>query len=149
MIRKLLISTLLGFMAWAVSAQGFAQDDVNEKRQKLMKGQSAASKAIKAAASSKDYATIEAKAKDLMGSAAMIVSSFPAGSSTGKTKAKSAIWKKSDEFANDAKQLGKVAGELAAAAKAGNDGEIAVKMKEIGAACSSCHKAFRAKNYSK
>ena len=69
-----------------------------EKRQKLMQEQSAAAKAIKGAVEAKDYATVEAKAKDLMGSSEKIVGAFPAGSGTGKTKAKPEIWEKICRF---------------------------------------------------
>jgi cytochrome c556 len=112
-----------------------------------MKSNSADAKAIKAAVEAKDYATVEAKAKDIMGNADKIVGFFPKGSDTGKTKAKPEIWEKSDEFAKDAKNLSKAAGELAAAAKAGNDAEVGVKVKALGGACNTCHKQFRAEKY--
>jgi cytochrome c556 len=135
-------------MTLVASTQVFAQADVIEQRQKLMKSQSAAAKAIKGAVEAKDHATIEAKAKDIMGTADKIVGLFPKGSTTGKTKATPAIWEKSDDFAKQAKSLSKSAGELAAAAKAGNDAEIGVKVKAIGETCNSCHKEFRAAKYS-
>ena len=67
------------FTTLVFSSQAFAQADVIEKRQQLMKGQSAAAKAIKGAVESKDYATVEAKAKDLMGSSAKIVDAVSEG----------------------------------------------------------------------
>ena len=148
MVRsKLFIAAALGFMTLLVSSHVFAQADVIEKRQKLMKSNSADAKAIKAAVKDKDYATIETKAKDIMGHADDIVGLFPKGSTKGKTKATAAIWDKHDAFAKEAKDLEKEAGELAAAAKAKNDADIAVKVKAVGETCSSCHKAFRAKDY--
>ena len=51
-----------------------------------MKGNSAATKAIKAAVESKDHATVEAKAKDIMGTADKIVSLFPRGARPEKPK---------------------------------------------------------------
>jgi len=147
MVAKILAGALFVIITLAVSAQVFAQADVNEKRQAAMKGNSANAKAIKAAVEAKDYATVEAKAKDIMGTADKIVSLFPKGSTTGKTKAKAEIWDKSDDFAKAAKNLGKAAGDLAAAAKAGNDAEVGVKVKAMGDACGACHKAFRAEKY--
>jgi cytochrome c556 len=144
MIRKILWVAVFGFITLAVSSQAFAQAD---KRQALMKNNSATAKAIKAAVEAKDYATVEAKAKDIMGNADKIVGFFPKGSDTGKTKAKPEIWEKSDVFANNAKNLNKAAGELAAAAKAGNDAEVGVKVKALGAVCNNCHKQFRAEKY--
>src|SRR5262245_21841778 len=131
----------------AVSAQAFAQADVIEKRQAAMKGNSENAKAIKAAVEAKDYATVEAKAKDIMGTADKITSLFPKGSTLGKTKAKAEIWEKSDDFGKAAKNLSKATGELASAAKAKDDAEVGVKVKALGDACGPCHKAFRAEKY--
>jgi cytochrome c556 len=146
--KKFVTGVLFGFSVLLISAQVFAQTDFIEKRQALMKSNAANAKAIKAAVESKDYATVEVKAKDIMGNAEKIVSLFPKGSTAGKTKATPAIWEKSDDFAKNAKNLGKAAGELAAAAKAGNEADVDVKFKALGEACGSCHKAFRAEKYS-
>jgi cytochrome c556 len=149
MVRgKWLLAAVLGFTAGMSASQLFAQAEVIEKRQKLMKGQSADVKAIKAAVEAKDYATIETKAKDLMGSADHIVSSFPKGSTVGKTRATAKIWEKPDEFAKYAKTLRSSSEELAAAAKSKNDDAIAAKLKAVGSTCETCHKEFRAAKYS-
>jgi cytochrome c556 len=148
MVRKIVTGALFGFAALAFSTQAFAQAEVIEKRQKVMKAQSAAVKEIKAAVESKNYATIEAKAKDIMGTADQIPSVFPKGSTTGKTKAKAEIWEKNEDFVKHAKTLNKNASELAAAAKASNDADVGVKLKAMGGTCDSCHKAFRADKYS-
>jgi len=147
MVRKLLTGAFFGILALAVSTQVFAQADVLQKRQDAMKGNSAAAKAIKGAVETKDYATVEAKAKDIMGTADKIVSLFPKGSTTGKTKAKPEIWEKPDDFSKAAKNLSKSASELASAAKAGNADDVDVKVKALGEACNSCHKQFRAEKY--
>ncbi|HET9548738.1 MAG TPA: cytochrome c [Candidatus Binatia bacterium] len=147
MVLKLLAGVFLSVLTLAVSTQVFAQADVIQKRQDAMKGNSAQAKAIKGAVEAKDYATVEAKAKDIMGTADKIVSLFPKGSTTGKTKAKPEIWEKPDEFSKDAKNLSKAASELASAAKAGNAADVDVKVKALGEACNSCHKQFRAEKY--
>jgi cytochrome c556 len=136
------------FTTLVFSSQAFAQADVIEKRQQLMKGQGAAAKAIKGAVESKDYATVETKAKDLMGSSDKIVDHFPKGSTKGKTKATAAIWEKWDDFGANAKNLNKAADELAAAAKSGDAGAVDAKVKALSGACGNCHKAFRAEKYS-
>jgi cytochrome c556 len=148
MVGKFLRGALLSLIALTFSTQAFAQSEVIEKRQKAMKANSANAKAIKAAIESKDYATVEAKAKDIMGTAEKIPSLFPKDSTKGKTKAKAEIWENNDGFVKHAKALGKAAGELAAAAKAGNDAEVGVKVKAMGDVCSACHKEFRAAKYS-
>lgn len=147
MVRKLITGAVFGFLALGVATQVYAQADVNEKRQSVMKNNSAATKAIKAAVEEKNYATVEAKAKDVMGNAEKIVGLFPKDSTTGKTKATPAIWEKSEDFGKAAKNLGKAAGELASAAKAGSDADVPVKMKALGDACGACHKQFRAEKY--
>src|SRR6266542_5158605 len=121
MVQKVLASAFFGFITLAVSAHVFAQADVIEQRQKLMKSNSEAAKAIKAAVEAKDYATVEAKARDIMGNEAKIFGLFPKGSTTGKTKATAAIWDKSDDFAKASKALQSAASELASAAKAKDD----------------------------
>lgn len=146
--HKLLLASLIAFSALFVSTQLFAQTEVIEKRQKLMKGQGAAAKAIKGAAETKDYATIETKAKDIMGSSEKIPDLFPKGSTAGKTKAKDEIWEKSDDFAKRAKNLRKAASELADAAKARDEAGVPAKVKALSGACGDCHKAFRAEKYS-
>ena len=145
--HKLLGASLFALLSLFISSELFAQADVIEKRQALMKGQSANTKAIKGAVEAKDYATIETKAKDLMGSSEKIVDAFPKGSTKGKTKATDAIWEKSDDFAKAAKNLGTAAGELASAAKAKDEAAVPVKVKALGDACGGCHKAFRAEKY--
>lgn len=148
MVRgKFLMAATLGFAALLVSSQVFAQADVIEKRQQAMKGNSADAKAIKAAVESKDYATIETKAKDIMGTAEKIPALFPKGSTTGKTKALPAIWEKPDDFAKAAKNLSIATGELAAAAKAKDEAAVGEKVKAVSGACGGCHKAFRAEKY--
>ena len=147
-MQKIIITGLLILLTASVSSQVLAQEEVIEKRQKAMKDNSADVKAIKGAVESKDYATIETKAKDIMGTADKIPSLFPKGSDKGKTKATAAIWEKSDEFAKQAKNLSKASGELASAAKSKDDAAVAAKFKAVGEVCSSCHKEFRADKYS-
>ena len=144
---KILLATLTGFLTLLASSQLFAQADVIEKRQQVMKSNSAAAKAIKGAVESKDYSTVEVKAKEIMGNAEKIPDLFPKGSTKGKTKAKPEIWEKWDEFTKDAKSLAKASGELADAAKAKDDAAVTAKVKAVSEACGNCHKAFRAEKY--
>ncbi len=146
--HKLLGASLFALLSLFVASELFAQQDVIDKRQKFMKENSEAAKAIKGAAEKKDYATIETKAKDLMGRGDQIADLFPKGSTKGKTKATDAIWEKSDDFKAKAAGMKKAAGELADAAKSGDGAAVDVKVKALGDACGACHKAFRAEKYS-
>lgn len=141
--RKFLWAGLFALLSLFVSSQLFAQE-VIEKRQKLMKSNSAATKAIKGAVKAKDYATIETKAKDIMGNMDQVLDLFPKGSTSEKSKAKPDIWDKWDEFSKNPGKVKKAAGELAEAAKAKDDAAVGAKVKALGAACGACHKAFRA-----
>lgn len=145
---KLWVTGILLSGALFVATSSFAQSDVIDKRQKLMKQTSAAAKAIKAATEASDYATVELKAKDIATGAEQIPALFPKGSTTGKTKATGAIWDKNDDFNAAAKKLGTAATELAAAAKSGDGDAVTAKSKALSGTCGSCHKPFRADKYS-
>lgn len=146
MVRKIMAGAFMGLAVLTVASQVTAQN-INEKRQNAMKDVSAANKAIKAAVEEKNYATVEAKAKDIMGTADKLTSLFPAGSTTGKTKAKPEIWDKSEDFGKAAKNMSKAAGELISAAKAGDEAAVGAKFKALGETCGNCHKPFRAEKY--
>lgn len=148
MVRNIFVGAIFGLVTLAAASQVHAQANINEKRQQAMKDMGAANKAIKGAVEEKNYATVEAKAKDIMGTADKLVGLFPAGSTTGKTKAKPEIWEKSEDFGKAAKNLSKAAGELVAAAKAGDDTAVNAKFKALGDTCGNCHKPFRAEKYS-
>jgi cytochrome c556 len=138
------IVTLGGLL---VSTQIFAQDDVISKRKALMSQNSKDAKAIENAAKEKDYATVETKAKDIMSNLDAVVSLFPKGSTSEKSRAHPDIWVKNDEFKNRAANARKAAEALSKAAAAKNEAEVNIKVKELGnpreGACGDCHKMFR------
>lgn len=146
---RFLWRTFFTLFSLLVSAQLFAQADVAEKRQKLMKENGAAAKAIKAAAETKDYATIEAKTKEIINNGDKVLDLFAKDKMAEKTKAKAEIWERWDEFSNNPGKVKKAANELAHAARAKNDEAITVKVKALGEACASCHSGFRAEKYSR
>jgi len=148
MIRgKLFLGALFGFLTLLITCQLFAQAEVIEQRQKLMKSNGEATKAIKAAAAAKDYATVQAKAKDIIANGDKVLDIFRKEATQGKTKAKPEIWDKWEEFSKNPAKVKKAASELADAAKSKDDGAITVKVKALGEACASCHKVFRAEKY--
>jgi cytochrome c556 len=124
--------------------QLFAQEDVIEKRQKLMKNNGAAAKAIKGAMEQKDYATIETKAKDIGNNMDKVADLFPKGSTSEKSRALPAIWEKWDEFSKNPAKVKKAANDVAEAAKEKDDAALPAKVKALGDACGGCHKNFRA-----
>jgi cytochrome c556 len=142
---KVLTIVILGSLL--VSTQIFAQDDVISKRKALMSQNSKDAKAIENAAKEKDYATIETKAKEIVGNLDAVVKLFPEGSTSEKSRAHPDIWVKNDEFKNKAANARKAAEALSKAAASKNEAEVNVKVKELGnpreGACGDCHKMFR------
>jgi cytochrome c556 len=130
-----------------VSTQIFAQEDVISKRKALMSSNSKDAKAIAEAAKEKDYATIETKAKEIMGNLDAAASLFPKGSTSEKSRAHPDIWVKNEEFKNKLVNARKAAEALSKAAAAKNEAEVNIKVKELGnpreGACGDCHKMFR------
>jgi cytochrome c556 len=144
MHRRLFQALFLTLAVVLIVPQAFAQQDVIEKRQKLMKGNGADAKAIKGALESKDYATIETKAKDIGNNMDKVNDLFPKGSTSDKSRALPAIWEKWDDFSKHPGQVKKAANAVADAAKAKDDAALPAKVKALGDACGSCHKNFRA-----
>lgn len=121
-----------------------AQDAAIEQRKKLMKDNSAASKAIKKAVGAMDYATVEKKAKEIAANMDKAPELFPKGSTAEDSRAKAVIWEKWDEFSMKASNLEAAANDLAAAAASKDQARVEEKFKAVGSACGSCHKPFRA-----
>ena len=147
-VGKFLITVLFGFMTLLASSHVFAQEDVIEKRKALMKASNAAvSKSIKEAVEQKDYATIEIKAKEIMGNLEKAGALFPKGSTSDKSRAHPDVWEKPDEFKKSLTKAIKAAEALSKAAGAKNEAEVIVTVKELGntkeGACGDCHKVFR------
>ena len=64
----------------------------------------------------------------------------------GKTRALPAIWADGSDVRAKGAAWGKAVAELAAVAGAGKEAMVE-KMKLVGAACSACHKEYRAKDF--
>jgi len=75
-----------------------------------------------------------------------IPSLFPPGSDKGSkpTKAKAEIWTNWAGFEKDAATLADAGTKLTELAKANDTAGFTAQLKEVGAACGACHKAFRA-----
>jgi cytochrome c556 len=147
--RTILLAVLMVVsMTFASSSAIFAQEEIIQKRKDLMRANNdAVSKAIKKAVEEKDYATIETKAKDIMGNMEKIPDLFPKGSTAEKSRAHPDIWTKNEQFRKLSVDAKKAAEALSKAAAAKNEAEVNVKVKELGnsrdGACGACHKVFR------
>jgi cytochrome c556 len=147
---KLLGLGLCGLLSFFIATQLFAQEDVVKKRKAFMEENYDELKAIKKAVEQKDYATIQLKAKDIMGNMDTLVDYFPKGSVTEKSRAKPEIWEKWDDFKKLPVKVKDVADGLAKAAAAKDDARVQTQFKALGAdspfksgACYECHKDFR------
>ena len=145
--QKLLVAGLFTLLS-LLCGNLWAQEDVIDKRKALMKANNeAVSKAIKKAVEEKDFATVETKAKEIMGNMDKVPDLFPPGSTSEKSRAHPDIWVKNDEFRKRAANAKKAAEGLSKAAAAKNEAEVEVKVKELGntkeGACGDCHKMFR------
>lgn len=142
----LLTLMILSGFTLAGSSMALAQEDFLDKREKMMKGFSAASKAIKAGVSDKDYKTVAAKARDIAGSleATSFAKHWPQNSTDPESRARPEIWQKWDDFMAQAYDGRQKALALAAAADSKNEAKVAATYKAFGALCGNCHKPYRA-----
>ena len=68
---------------------------------------------------------------------------FPEGSTSDKSRAKPEIWANWADFEQKAAAFQKAIPDLAAAANSGDKAKIGVAVKAVGGACGACHKAYR------
>ena len=151
MDRKLsVVLILLTVLPLFISPPLFAQEAATKKRIDFMRENWDALKAIKRAAEEKDFATVELKAKDIMGRMDKVLDYFPKGSIGEKSKAKPEIWDKWDEFSKIPLKVKDVANSLAKAAAAKDEAGVQAQFKALGpegspyraGACYECHKTF-------
>ncbi len=131
------------------TSQLFAQCEVIEKRQKLMNFNIKVTNAIRKALKENDFATIEAKAKQIAANMDKVPDLFPKGSTSEKSRAKPKIWEEWVSFNEKRIALRTAADALVKAAMAGDKSEVKAKYKALGKACSSCHRSFRGKKKKK
>jgi cytochrome c556 len=120
-------------------AKTMSPDEAIAARQKLMKEQGAAMKAIGDAAKAGQTQSIPAEAQKLVMTAKQIPELFPQGS-----VAKPEIWQKWAEFEANAKMLESKATQLAATAQSGNTAATNAAVADLGkTTCGACHTGFR------
>jgi cytochrome c556 len=127
------------------AAKKMSADEAIAARQKLMKDQGAAFKAISDAAKAGQTQAIPAQAQKLAATAREIPALFPQGSVNPATsRAKPEIWQKWADFKGTAKTLESKATQLAATAQGGNAAATNAAVADLGkTTCGSCHDSFR------
>ena len=144
-IKELSYGAAIILISLFLTSELFAQGDDIQKRRLLMENNNdAVVKALVKAVKEKDFAEIQVKVKGIMENMDQLVTLFPKGSISEKSRAKADIWEKWDEFSKLPGTVNKAAQALADAAKAKDDTEVGVKLKALGDACNSCHRDFRA-----
>ncbi|MFQ5683803.1 MAG: c-type cytochrome [Candidatus Binatia bacterium] len=141
--QKVVWVGIVAILSLFISAQLFAQSDVIKQRQKLMKSNSAATKALKKAFAQGDYATVKAKANVIAGNMDKVQALFPKGSTSDKSRAKPVIWEKWDQFSKEPAKVKAAARELAEVAATKDEMRVGEKFVAFGMACGKCHKTFR------
>jgi len=136
---------LAGCASGGMGAKKMSADEAIAARQKLMKDQGAAMKAISDAAKAGQLQVIPAEAEKLRVTAKEIPALFPQGSVNAATsRAKPEIWQKWAEFEGSAKSLETKASALATTAKGGDAAATNTAVAELGkTTCGACHTAFR------
>ena len=144
-VGSLMSLVVAGCATGKTTAARMSTDEAIAARQKLMKEQGAAMKAISDAAKAGQVQTIPAHAQKLATTARQIPALFPAGSVNPATsRAKPEIWQKWAEFEATAKSLGSKATQLAATAQRGDTAATNTAVAELGkTTCGACHTAFR------
>lgn len=144
---------LLGLALLLPPAIAYAQS-VIEKRTQIMEDTLESAKAIRAAAKQKDYATVEAQAKQIADNLSPgLLKLFPKGSLSEKSEAHPDIWVKWDEFGKTLEKTRSVAQALQTAAAAKDESEVNTQVKALGGmtsgACGECHLSFNKKRMKK
>lgn len=142
---KSLVLVGVGVLALGAVAHAQTAEDYVANRSKLMRSNSAAVKAIKAAVAKNDYKNIATRARSVANAMEMnsFAKSFAPNTIVGKSRAKAAIWSNWKDFMGHAYDAQQAALALAEAADAKDDGNIAASFKSLGATCNSCHKPYR------
>jgi cytochrome c556 len=118
--------------------------DVVFDRQRVMKIQGAEWSDIQAKFKAGNIEGIAPDAEVLAVTSMQIVSLFPEGSLTDKSKAKPEIWQRWGEFEASAKNMTIWSERLRDASRAKDEKAVADIMKDYGrVACGSCHTPFR------
>ena len=120
-----------------------ASADVVEDRKAGFRGNVTALKAIRAAMSENDAATIAINAEKIAAWFEVMPNYFPEGSNTGKTNARPEIWTNWEKFTGISATARQSALDLAMAAKAGDSDGINAGFQAVAGTCKTCHQSFK------
>jgi cytochrome c556 len=76
-----------------------------------------------------------------------IMRGFPAGSGTGRTRAKAEIWDNLEDFESKIADLRRETELMAEVARNGDRKELMKQYQKTGGACKACHDEYKSKDY--
>ncbi|MCW0234256.1 MAG: cytochrome c [Ferrovibrio sp.] len=142
--HKAVLAAALGLAVVSVGGLAFAQADAIKARKDGFQVFRTSAGAIKKVVDDNSApAGAVAPAEAIASQAARQLQHFPAGSDKGDTKAKPEIWANMAQFEGYMKDLEAKATAVAVAGKAGDAAALKTAFGAMGAACGTCHKAFR------
>lgn len=147
-MRKSILTVLpLAALLFAGAAQADEMQMI-EARQAYFKSLGASMKAMGPLTKSFDAAAAAAEAEKLKAALAVDVApNFAPGTSVdqfpGKTEALAKIWDNMADFGAKAQAMHGAAGEVIAAAEAGDGAAFAAAYGKMGGTCKACHDAYR------
>lgn len=122
---------------------GIASADIVEDRKAGFRGNVQALKAIRAAMSESDTASIAANAEKIAAWFSVMPDYFPEGSLQGKTNARPEIWTNWDKFTAISASANQAALDLANAAKNGDMDGVNAGFQAVAGTCKTCHQSFK------
>jgi cytochrome c556 len=147
MQKRIVELTLCAVLFAGAATAGLAQgQDTVAKRVAAMKAMGGAAGATKAAASSGDFATASAKAKELSATVHALPSMFPAGSGPAdgvKTRAKPEVWSDAAGFKKAADKAALDADAIVTAADSKNADAVNAAIMTFQGDCGACHTPYR------
>ena len=119
--------------------------DENDPRHKAMTsladGMKALAKMAKAGEMHREQAVTHAE--EIAGTARRMLALFPEGSTGHGSRARPEIWTDWPGFENEAAGFERAVDRLRAAARSGEQAQLAAALTDVGKSCGSCHKRFR------
>lgn len=144
MWHKAVLAAALGLVVMSAGGYAYAQADAIKARKDGFQVFRVSAGAIKKVVDDNGPASAAvAPAEAIAAQAGKQLQHFPAGSDKGDTKAKPEIWTNWAQFEAGMKDLEAKATAVATAAKAGDIAAVKAGFGAMGAACGTCHKAFR------
>jgi cytochrome c556 len=149
---KKVILAFAAYLLVGVSGSAFAIDEpenIIKYRQSVMSAIGGHTGAIASVVKGEVsfVAHVESHARGINAMSKLITQLFPQGTDNGafeKTNALPAIWKDKAKFNAAAQALQDESAKLIVVAQGGDVGAIGAQLQNVGKACGSCHKPFRA-----